>query len=216
MKQTRLARYIDFKGYDFPGFGGQHPLEGATTLTALADRVREVIGKTQVRLVIAHSVASIIASLAIRGLKDHDITLVSLEGNLTKDDAYYSGRAAKYDNAARFKAEFVSLMQEKSLSSPILKRYARMAEKADATAMWELGCDAHRFSQTHHPGELLEACGRVIYVYNPDNCAKSSMDWLAGSGLDTLRLDGASHWPTIDVPGRLSERLMERLLNDVI
>lgn len=82
---------------------------------------------------------------------------------------------------------------------------------ADPVALWELGCDAHEFSQEHHPGKLLEASAKVTYVVNRKNCAAASMQWLDQSELRVEELAEASHWPSIDQPEALA-CVLERAL----
>lgn len=209
---TGFAQTHEVIPVDLPGFAGlsAKPLRPAS-LHALADWVDGEVRKASADTLMAHSVASIIASLAAAKPGSPVDTLISLEGNLTAEDAYFSGRAAQYDDAARFKSEFLSLIEERAELDPMLKRYANIAQTADAQAMWELGCDAAKFSSQHHPGEVLQASGRVIYVYNPDNCAKVSMDWLEASALEPIRLDGVSHWPSIDAADQLSAQLLQAL-----
>lgn len=208
LKETPLAQAVELIAVDLPGFAdaAAEPVSPAT-LDALADWVDMTVRGHAADTIMAHSVASIIASLAASCPDSPVHTLISLEGNLTAEDAYFSGRAAQYDDAIRFKSEFIALIEARAQADPILTRYAEIARRADAQSMWELGCDAHRYSRDHHPGERLRACERVIYVYNPDNCAQASLDWLAAGPFETLRLDGVSHWPTIDAAQTLSERL---------
>jgi len=170
--------------------------------------------KQEATAIIAHSVASIIASFAARSDGSPLEHIISLEGNLTAKDAYFSGRAAEFDDPKAFRDWFLPRLTENAKDDPILARYANEVTKADPKALWELGNDAHAFSSVGHPGEFLNASARVTYVVNPDNCAEESMAWLSTSGISTTELPGASHWPTIDQPEILAAGILRGLDRD--
>ncbi len=202
LADTDLARRYDLLPYDLPGFGAP-PLEGETTIDALADALVAEARRTGAQIVLAHSVASIIASVALS--KDGPLEMIlSVEGNITADDAYFSGTAANYEDPATFRAAFLARLAEKAQGSSIYARYRDNVAKADPKALWQLGRDARRFSDARHPGEVLVASGKVSYLYDDPNCPKSTLDWLQSHDIDKRRLFGASHWPSIDVPDVLS------------
>lgn len=208
--ETPLAQSHDLIPLDLPGFGAP-ALDGETTLQALADYVNISAIKREADTIIAHSVASIIASLAAGTGGSPLKRIISLEGNLTAEDAYFSGRAAEFEDAASFRDWFLPRLAKQAEADPILGRYTREVAKADAQALWELGCDARRFSDEHHPGERLRDAAEATYIVNPQNCAEASMTWLGSSGLATVELPGASHWPTIDQPLAVAKTIPQRV-----
>ena len=211
LQDTPLAQHYRLLPLDLPGFTGRPALPGPTSLEALAEVVHETAVREDARTLAAHSVASIIASLAA-GRADSPLeTVVSLEGNLTAEDAYFSGTAADYDDAESFKTAYLDRLEEMAEAQPVVRRYAETVGHADPQALWELGCDARRFSETHIPGEVLKSAARAIYVYNPDNCAPASLDWLARSGMKAIILEGASHWPSVDQPELLAAEMLDVL-----
>ena len=52
----------------------------------------------------------------------------------------------------------------------------------------------------------------VTYVLNRQNCAEASLDWLDQSGMQTIELPGASHWPTLDQPDQLKTAILRTLV----
>lgn len=208
--ETTFAQAHELMPIDLPGFGAA-ALEGETTLKALADFVAAQAKKCGAQAMIAHSVASIIASLAASAEGSPLKRIISLEGNLTAEDAYFSGRAAEFEDPESFRDWFLPRLAKKAESDAILGRYAGQVARADPQALWELGCDARRFSDEHHPGERLRDAADVTYVVNPENCAEASMTWLGGSGLARIDLPGASHWPTIDKPLALAKAIAQRI-----
>lgn len=208
--KTQLSCDAELVPLDLPGFGAP-PLTQETTLQALGDWVAGEAIKRDASLIVAHSVASIIASFAAQASGSPLVQIVSLEGNLTSEDAYFSGRASEFADAASFRNWFLPRLESKAGNDPILERYLREVERADPEALWQLGCDAHRFSRAKHVGAFLAQSGRVTYVVNRGNCAEGSMQWLDQSGFAIAELPGASHWPTIDQPERLAEVIRQTL-----
>lgn len=205
--KTDAATHIRFVSFDLPGFGAR--VLPNTTLATLADAVRQHCCSLGARILVAHSVASIIASIAAQTSKDdlhHQIDrIVSLEGNLTAEDAYFSGTAANYSDAFAFRTAFLARLDAMSDADPILASYRDRVRKADPCALWSLGCNAKAFSTENVPGELLQAAADVVYVHNPANCAAASLAWLKSSDLESIVIDGASHWPTIDKPEEVAK-----------
>lgn len=210
LAHTPLADAFDLVPMDLPGFGAP-ALYRTTSLEALADAVAKRAAAVTANVIVAHSVASIIASLAARRAGCPLTTIVSLEGNITPDDAYFSGTAADFEDPESFRVALLGRLAVMAEADPIMARYREKVVKADPLALWQLGCDARHFSGTHVPGNLLQEAARVIYVYNPDNCPDSTVAWLEEAPFERILLPGASHWPTIDQPEVLASRMLGAL-----
>lgn len=208
LARTQLAEACRLELLNLPGFGAGDALR-PTTLQALGDRVAAKAGEAGATVVIAHSVASIIASLAAREPTGPIDTVISLEGNLTAADAYFSGTAANYPDPQAFRSSFMAKLQRKS--DPLLVRYCTVVAEADALALWQLGCDAKRFSEETVPGEVLMQARAAAYLYNPANCPPETLEWLERHPLPRYRLDGASHWPTLDQPDETARAILHAL-----
>ena len=181
---------------NLPGFSA--PPAPNTSIAELAAFVRDAASKVGARTVVAHSVASVVAAEAAHLPGGMIERIVSLEGNLTAKDAYFSGTAADYADPLAFRTAFLARLDELGADDLIVRGYRSRAATADAGAMWRLGCDARAYSDRHHPGERLQSAASVTYVLNRANCAAVSLGWLDASDLATHELPGASHWPTID------------------
>jgi pimeloyl-ACP methyl ester carboxylesterase len=136
-------------------------------------------------------------------------TILSLEGNLTADDAYFSGMAAAFANAAEFRTAFLTRLAELAQADANVERYRAAVESADAQALWELGVNAHEFSAAQTPGDILALAPAVAYFYNPANMSAASLTWLAQSDLERVPLPYATHWKCVDQPELLAERMIE-------
>lgn len=203
--QTPLARSFRLLPTDLPGFGAA-ALE-TTSLQTLAHRVAEVARHEKARIIVAHSVASIVASLAAAQPDCPLQQILSLEGNLTAEDAYFSGTAADHDDPLAFRTAFLARLDDMAKDNPVIARYREKVARADAQALWDLGRDARRFSGETAPGETLLAAADVTYFYNPVNCPQASLDWLLGRKVRQVVLQGASHWPSVDQPERLAAEI---------
>ncbi|WOE75997.1 alpha/beta fold hydrolase [Alterisphingorhabdus coralli] len=207
---TALAQDHKLIPLDLPGFGAP-PLAEETSLAALAGFVAQKARETSADTIIAHSVASIIASLAARTPDCPLENIISLEGNLTAEDAYFSGLAADYDSPEEVQVAIAAKLDGLAQTRPVIARYRDEVAKADPDALWQLGCDAKAFSKHNHPGDALMASADVTYVYNPDNCPTATLDWLDKSDMKRILLKGASHWPSVTEPEMLAEAI-ERAL----
>jgi len=213
LSKTTLADAYNLIALDLPGFGAPK-LQTESTLDSLGKFVCAKANEYAAQIVVAHSVASIIASLAANEPDSPITTILSLEGNITADDAYFSGIAAAYDNPNKFKSDFLARLEEISESQPIIKRYHAIVSNADPIALWQLGTDAHRFSSTQVAGEVLVASANVTYLYNPDNCPQSTLEWLRENSIRKIVLDNATHWISVSQPDLLSETI-QSVLNSV-
>jgi hypothetical protein len=116
--------------------------------------------------------------------------LFSIEGNLTADDAYFSGRAADFDDPVLFKQRFLDDIWSLAQTRAILRRFHAAAVSADPLAMWALGRDAKRMSIRDAPGQ----------AYRCANTTETARYWVSKSDIDQLQFAGASHWPMVDQP----------------
>ncbi len=107
---TSLAARFRLTAVDLAGFGASPGRPDIRTMSehagAIAALVDSLPGSGPVGLV-AHSVASMIAVAAVPRLGVNFAGLFSIEGNLTADDAYFSGRAAEFDDPHRFKQRYL-------------------------------------------------------------------------------------------------------------
>ena len=207
---TPLAEGYNLAPLNLPGFGAP-ALNEETSLAALAEFVADAARETDAGIVVAHSVASIIASLAAKDPDCPLTTILSLEGNITAEDAYFSGTAADYDDPHVFRTAFLRRLDEMARSEPIVKRYRDVVSRADPIALWQLGCDARRFSSEHVPGKVLMSSAQVTYFYNPANCPKETLQWLEANPMNRIELKNATHWKSVDQPGLLADKILKVL-----
>ncbi len=212
LDETELGQRFSLIAVDLPGTGQSAPLERRLTLGAAADVVHDVAVRVGAKAIVGHSVGSIVASLVAQRPGNSIDTVVSIEGNLTLDDAYFSGSAAHYESASAFRNGFLERLDAMAVGIPTLTRYRNQIALADAQSIWELGSDTDTWSRRNHPGEVLaRSASTVRYLYNPENTPAASLHWLDESDLATIRLDNASHWKAVDQPELMAEKTLQAL-----
>ncbi|MEO1044191.1 MAG: alpha/beta hydrolase [Pseudomonadota bacterium] len=210
---THLAQSYRLVPLDLPGFGAPK-MRGITTLAALAEYVSDQAREQQADIVLAHSVASIIASLAAARKDSRITTILSIEGNLTPEDGYFSGLAADYPTPAVFREAFLEKLDAMARDELVIARYRDNVALADPDALWELGNDSRAFSAKHMPGNVLITSADIAYLYNPDNCPAASLAWLDKHPVRRHVLPGASHWPSVTQPDMLADAIKAALEPD--
>ena len=211
LAETDLRNKFRLVLIELPGFGGAPPLPEPTTLENLARVLRNLAARENAHVIVAHSVASIIASLAARHVSSKINTIVALEGNLTLEDAYYSGTAANFDDAESFRAAFLERLEKLGEGDAAVVRWRAAVATANSQSLWELGCDAFDFSSKYSPGRVLCQTRNVFYFYNPDNCPQATLDWLDGNPINRIQLDGVSHWMSFHQPRIVADKIAEVL-----
>ena len=79
LAETELVRHYCVIVVDLPGFGNEPPFEDRfATLSGLAQAVADIASVQRTEIVVAHSVASVIASIAARGGRSGIRTVISL------------------------------------------------------------------------------------------------------------------------------------------
>jgi pimeloyl-ACP methyl ester carboxylesterase len=199
---TPLAGRFRLVAVDLAGFGASprqdHVLTIAHHADAMAALARSLRAAGQIGLV-AHSIGAMIAVEAAPRLGEAFGGLFSIEGNLTAADAYFSGRAADFPDAASFKERFLDEVWQMA-RTPVLRRYHAAAVFADAVAMWQLGRDARRLSVGDAPGQAYRRIRPTLYYWSPATTVETTARWIAASGIAQQQFANASHWPTIDQP----------------
>jgi pimeloyl-ACP methyl ester carboxylesterase len=128
--------------FDWPGHGASPPRADGLTVEEAARTLARLIGSissSRAVVLVAHSMAAMIATKAARVLRTPPMLVISIEGNLTLADAYLSGQAANFDDAGAFYLSFQSKILDMAKCDAALRRFASSVECADPKTLWTLG-----------------------------------------------------------------------------
>ena len=165
---------------------------------------------------VGHSIAGTMAVAVANRLGDKVTGVFSIEGNLTPDDAFFTGRAKDYDDPDLFKRDFLDQVWQLGQESPALRQYYAGAVLADARTMWDLGNDAVRISDGDRLGQLHRALARPsLYYWSTESTPAATRDWIENSDIAHEVYTGAGHWPMVEQPeetARAIGRFFDRIL----
>lgn len=174
-----LAATFRILAPDLPGHGAMPAQAAALTVDAaaahLAARIEEISRGRQTALV-GHSMGSILAVRAAGRLARAPRLVVSVEGNLVAEDAYFTGRACAFDSPQAYRDWLAGEIARLAQDHPALSRYEASLRASDARMLWTLGRSVAR---VEHPG--------LEYAALP--CPHRSFD-------------DAGHWPMVSAADR--------------
>jgi pimeloyl-ACP methyl ester carboxylesterase len=186
---------------DLPGHGASPPRADGLTVEEAARTLVNLIGSiSSLRAVVlvAHSMAAMIATIVARELRAPPILVISVEGNLTPADAYLSGQAAGFDDAHAFFSSFQSKILEMAKCDEALRRFSCSVEFADPKTLWTLG---RSVLDCANPGvDFLSLSCPCIYYWDPESTTADTRSFLARHNVRQRRTIGAGHWPMINTP----------------
>ncbi len=211
LHDTEIVKYAQIFTPDLPGFGASPKKSHASTIEAyvetLIDLVREITPDRDVGFV-GHSVGSVLATEAAHKLQNQCTGVVSIEGNLTAEDAYFSGQAVNFEAASEFKKMFTDTIWGRGAEDGIFRAYFSGLKQADETAMWLFGKDVKKYSAHDHPGKRVLALECPFsYLWCAENTPPTSQKFLRENNVENVELTGTSHWPMIDASGQVAQHL---------
>lgn len=189
---------------DLPGFGVSPPTSEAATLDGQAAclvSLIETLTPDQPIGLIGHSLGSAIAVLTAGALKSPVAGLFAIEGNLTAAGGYFTGRAAKFGDATKFKSVFLADVAERASEDQALRRYLASVTLADEETFWRLGRDASTRAQDDGLGELYRglACPSLFY-WGAASTVAEDRAYIKAHDLPNRTYEDAGHWPMVDIP----------------
>lgn len=210
--KTEIAAAYRFAAIDMPGFGCAPPDPAAYGLTGFAARVNAIaerLSPSRGVILIGHSVAGPIVTEAAHARAA--AAVISIEGNLVLEDAYFSGQAAHYDDAAAFKDALVDELWELALDDPTLRRFAGAVARADAMTLWRLGRDVRARPGNYFGERFLALDCPNLHYWSEESTTKAARLFLRRYGLNAQHYPCSHHWPMTEDPATTSDDLMRFL-----
>jgi pimeloyl-ACP methyl ester carboxylesterase len=196
--QSTLSRQARVFVYDPPGHGASSPRVRGLTIAAAARLWSELIARfsgSRPVVLVGHSMAGIIASETAARLERQPVLVIGVEANLTPEDAYFTGLAARFDKAAAFYASFRRQIRLMARRDDIVHRFACSLEFADPVTLFRLG---RSVAARKDPGVAFRRlrCPKIHY-WDSTASSQATRVYLAGYQLPHRKLDRLGHWPMI-------------------
>ncbi|MFD5922797.1 alpha/beta fold hydrolase [Kitasatospora sp. NPDC058201] len=193
---------------DLPGFGAAPRLEAGVTVEDFAGRTAAVVrrGWSGPVTLIGHSLGSVLAVRAAQKLNGQCAAVVSIEGNLTPQDGYFSGQAARHDVPGAFKDDFSGQVRRLVEDGRAPASYARSVAVADSYSMWALGRDADRCGAADGFGQEFAALRcPADYLWSRTATPPATRQYLAKSRPTHHQLTIEHHWPWTISPDAVAD-----------
>lgn len=187
--------------FDFPGFGASPARPRGLTLEEAAQVCATLIVNFSLSrriVLVGHSVAGIIATRVASMPHCSPRLVISVEGNLTPADAYFSGQAANFEEPESFYRWFQSKIRERARDDEVFRRYSCSLQFADPRTLWTLGRSVLNFPSPGRDFQSL-ACPS-IYYWDPASTTNDAKAFLAGNHIRQRKLEGLGHWPMVKSP----------------
>jgi pimeloyl-ACP methyl ester carboxylesterase len=209
-KQTRIFLF------DFPGFGASPPRPTGLTVEQAAQVCHDLIVNFSLprRIVlVGHSVAGIAATRTALMPDCTPALVISVEGNLTLADAYFSGQAANFEEPESFYGWFQSRILERARDDEIFRRYSCSLQFSDPRTLWTLGRSVLSYPS---PGQdFLSLTCPSIYYWDPGSTTDDAKEFLASRHLRQRKLEGLGHWPMVKSPSQFYAAVEQDVLSVV-
>jgi pimeloyl-ACP methyl ester carboxylesterase len=139
--ESEVAKQNNIWITDLPGFGAS-PYQNK--FISIEDYISHLIAlikataTTQNIFLVGHSFGGVIATILCERLEKAK-GFISIEGNLTQADSYFSGWAGQYDDGIKFQQDFKKLLFDKAKTRPEFEHYFASATIANSNAFIVLG-----------------------------------------------------------------------------
>jgi len=205
-----LARRLGTAVIELPGLSHPIPRPDSSSLDQFADRIARVVGHrwSAPVVLVGHSLGSVLAVRAAHRLAGQCEAIVSIEGNLTADDAFFTGQAAGFDDAEAFKAHLAGQARRLAAEGRAPASFADSIGAADAHTVWTLGREVAECGTGVRFGEeLRRAPCRTLYLWSARTAAPASQEFLHHLTHEELGL--GHHWPWLVDAERVAERIVD-------
>ena len=205
MADERLAGWahlaVDLEGYGKSGWA-QEPL----SLVQHAEQLDQLIGRRSLDSVVVfgHSMGGVIGTRLCERLGTTARAFVNVEGNVSPADCGYSGRAVGYSLDGWLEHGFDRVLdaiyRHEGESDTVRRAYGASIQMSDPRAYHANSRELVAAAATETAARRLAALdATVVFVHGaPRGICERSLELLAEAGIETLRIDGAGHWPFLD------------------
>ncbi len=207
---SKLGDHFNLYVPDFPGFGGSPLQPDRTSLEDAAQILIELINiasPTDDLFLVAHSVAGIIGTRVARALGPRVKGYFNIEGNLTAQDAYFSGQATKYTSGQQFKQDFSQQIYKMAQDNVALKRFFASVSFAHPDALMGWGQSSVQHSPLSGEEFAALACPK-LYYWGKNTTSEAAQHFIASTSLPNKQFTNSGHWPMINQPNQCADDIL--------
>ena len=217
MFNSKLSERFNLYVPDFPGFGASPLQVDMTSLENSAEILVELIETISPKgniFLVAHSIAGIIGTWVAQKLDGRVKAYFNIEGNLTAQDAYFSGQALNYELAQQFKDDFVEIVYEMAHGNVAFKRYFASVCFAHPEALMGWGKSSAQFGISSGEDFRTLQCPK-LYYWGEKTTPVETQRFIEIASIPNMRFRDSSHWPMIDQPEKCSEDILNFFLENL-
>lgn len=198
---------------DFPGFGASPPPAAPHDINQssllLCDLIKKFSTEALVVL-IGHSLGGLIVTKTALNMKEKIQCLINVEGNLTKADTFYSGKAAKASDPILWKKEFMEQIYEASLKEEAIRRYYVSLKMASPHSLHTWGKSGVIETGEELGGEnLLRVSCPNLYIFAEKSMSELSKSFIMKHKIRFLEFASSGHWPMLDETGKFYQAVAD-------
>ncbi len=206
---TNLKNHFNIFVPDLPGHGNSPFQAEITSLESVSHALTELINcvsKNKKIYLVTHSIGSIIGTWVAQKLKHRIGGYLCIEGNLTKEDAYFSGLAVQYETAQQFYDEYFKRIFDMAKENDAFKKYFASVCHAHPEAMmgWSKSSVIHS-SIEQSGNDFVSLDCRKLYYWGKENTPAQTQEFIKSSSLPNKVFSNSGHWPMIDQPDQCSQ-----------
>lgn len=208
---TDLSASYHLIAVDLWGFGASPARTDVRTLEEFSSELENLVLKFwsgQPIGLIGHSISGPMATNVAHRLGNRVSGVFSIEGNLTPDDAMFTGKANNFDDPISFKNSFLDEIWNLGQQTEAFRHYYAGARMGDPETMWYLGRDAGRASLGNKLGESFRNLSQPsLYYWSKQSTPKMTQQWIKQSGIQNEIYCSAGHWPMVEQPIATAQRI---------
>jgi pimeloyl-ACP methyl ester carboxylesterase len=205
--EPRLSRWSHLAP-DLPGFGKSAWLRRPLSLEEHAGRLAELIERLDVApvVLIGHSMGGVVGTLLAERVPASIRAFVNVEGNLSRDDCHFSGRAVRYSPEEWLAEGYERVLDglyEKAEENPrVLRPYCASIQMCDPRSFHRNSRELVATSEREGMAARLAALEppKVYFYGSPRGTCDQSRALLDAAGVEKVAVPDAGHWPFLDQP----------------
>jgi len=200
--ESKLKNKFNIFVPDLPGFGVSPNNGTPLSIQQLTEKLKELINKISPNsnlYIVAHSVSGIIGTSLCKYFGEKINGYVSIEGNLTTKDSYYSSLPI-HNSKEDFYRKYLTSVIKNSVSREDFRRYLASIYFADIDSLFEWGKSTEKIISENKPGiEFLVLKCPKVYIWGDKDTPVETQKFIEEKKIPNIFLKGVGHWPMIEV-----------------